>query len=247
MIDITFDFRTDAKGKDPDSHSPTLRKYHQFLWSKTLPSGRFFSLDTSDSKRYLSHRSELGEFLLTSDSVIHTYTKWKRLESITGQFLESEKEEFVRTAYTIGGMLVFPGNRVNGMNTINGERGFNSRICDRIDLTLECIRRHYVQRDSPMAPTLNRYSDFFSLFGDFHGYVDYFLLQDLVEEDGASIKFLMPFDDFQTSPVPSDVSSYAEYRIRCLDFVMARNRRIADWVRPRIPTESANDSFGPSN
>jgi hypothetical protein len=44
-IDITFDFRTDATGKnpDPDASSPTLLRYHHLLWSKPLPSGRNFS------------------------------------------------------------------------------------------------------------------------------------------------------------------------------------------------------------
>lgn len=41
-IDVAFDFRTDAGGKDPDSHSPTLRRYHRLLWSKPLPSGEPF-------------------------------------------------------------------------------------------------------------------------------------------------------------------------------------------------------------
>src|SRR5688500_10206575 len=29
VIDTSFDFRTDACGKDPDAHSPTLRRYHK--------------------------------------------------------------------------------------------------------------------------------------------------------------------------------------------------------------------------
>ena len=39
MIDITFDFRSDAKGRDPDAYSPTLNAYHKILWSKELPNG----------------------------------------------------------------------------------------------------------------------------------------------------------------------------------------------------------------
>ena len=31
MIDITFDFRSDAKSKDPDTYSPTLNAYHRAL------------------------------------------------------------------------------------------------------------------------------------------------------------------------------------------------------------------------
>ena len=48
IIDTTFDFRTDTPpGRDPDSHSPTLRRYHQLLWSKPLPSGVLFELDAT--------------------------------------------------------------------------------------------------------------------------------------------------------------------------------------------------------
>ena len=39
-IDINFDVYSDTpEGKDPDSFSPTLRKYHKILWSKSLPNG----------------------------------------------------------------------------------------------------------------------------------------------------------------------------------------------------------------
>jgi hypothetical protein len=38
-IDITFNFYSDSNGGDPDLKSPTLRKYHQFLWHKRLPNG----------------------------------------------------------------------------------------------------------------------------------------------------------------------------------------------------------------
>lgn len=230
MIDTNFDFRNDSKGKDPDSHSPTLRKYHQLLWSKQLPNGKTFDLDASNSRRYLYHHSELGEFLLTSDSVIHTYNRWKRLDHITSQFSDEEREAFSAIAYTIGGMLVFPGNRVDGKNTINGDRGFNRKICDRIDLTLECIRRHYLSADSPLARTLDRYFHFFALFGEFRGYVDFFLLNDLVDEKESNVKFFMPFDDFQTSPVPGNAEIYRQYRSLNIEFVTARNSRISKWL-----------------
>ena len=73
MIDVTYDVRTDAGGKDPDSHSRTLRRYHRKLWSKPLPDGRPFDLDER-----LHHRSELGAFWLASDAITHTYANWQR-------------------------------------------------------------------------------------------------------------------------------------------------------------------------
>ena len=55
LIDITFDFRSDTPpGLDPDAFSPTLRKYHQLLWSKPLPNGAPFELDVAIPP-YLHH------------------------------------------------------------------------------------------------------------------------------------------------------------------------------------------------
>ncbi|MEL0102473.1 MAG: hypothetical protein VW837_03205, partial [Gammaproteobacteria bacterium] len=72
-IDIKFDVYSDTpSGKDPDSYSPTLRKYHQILWSKTLPNGSVFYLDI-DTQKLLHHESHLGEFFLSSDAIGHTY------------------------------------------------------------------------------------------------------------------------------------------------------------------------------
>ena len=41
-IDTEYLVYTDAKGRDPDSHSPTLKGYNQILWSKKLPCGSIF-------------------------------------------------------------------------------------------------------------------------------------------------------------------------------------------------------------
>ena len=224
-IDVSFDFRTDAGGRDPDSYSPTLRRYHKLLWSRTLPCGETFELSDTAPRIYLYHRSSLGEFFLSSDSVIPTFAKWQSLKPITEKFPESEIEAFRSTSYTIGGMMIFPGNQISGKQTINGARGFIRTISDRFDLTLECIRRHYLNIDSPLALTLSRYDDFFELFEDFHGYVDFFLLNDLVNRKGE-VKFFMPFEDFRPPTVPKDVDSYVEYKQRSIDFVEARNNRI---------------------
>src|SRR5436190_9709594 len=137
LIDTSFDFRTDASGKDPDVYSPTLRQYHKFLWSKPLPGGRLFDLDATVPGVYLHHGSELGEYFLSSDSVIPTFTRWDSLRPITELFAEEENEAFRTIGYTIGGMMIFPGNRIDARQTINGARGFNRKIADRFDLTLE--------------------------------------------------------------------------------------------------------------
>lgn len=224
MIDTTFDFRIDSGGKDPDAHSPTLRRYHRTLWSRQLPSGATFELSDSTPGVYLHHRSALGEFSLSSDSVVQSFTRWVSMKPITNQFPESENEAFRSIGYTIGGLMIFPGNRVDGKQTINGVRGLNRSIADRFDLTLECIRRHYLGQSSPLADTLAIYADFFALFGDFGGYVSFFLLDDLVTDD--QVVFFMPFDDFRPPSAPRDVATYIEYRRRSIEFINARNRRV---------------------
>jgi len=98
-----------------------------------------------------------------------------------------------------------------------------------MDLTLECIRRHYIGSTSPLAATLDRHRDFFALFGDFRRCVDFFLLQDLVTPDLSAISFFAPFTDFATPPVPREVETYAEFMRKSIEFVEARKRRIAAW------------------
>ncbi len=128
----------------------------------------------------------------------------------------------------MGSMIIFPSNRVDGKSTINGARGLNHLIKDRIDLTLECIRRHYNNEASPLTEVLNRYGDFFGLFGNFQGYVEFFLLQDLVAEDFSEIKFFRNFEDFKTPAVPKTLEEYLSYKDLTIKFVNNRNQRILE-------------------
>ncbi len=226
-IDITFDVSSDTpEGKDVDSHSPTLRRYHQQLWSKPLPNGIDFQLNTDRPGTYLHHQSELGEFVLASDAIAHTFRVWKRMSSLITQVPASKIQSFVTVARTVGGYIVFPGKRIDNKPTINGMRGINPRIQDRFDLTLECVRRHYIDEPSPLTDVLQRYVSFFDLFEDFRGYVDFFLLQDLVNDNYSSIKFCLPFTQFEQSPLPSTVEEYLSYRGNIMSFVAGRNERI---------------------
>lgn len=227
MIDITYDFRTDANGKDPDKFSATLRNYHKVLWSKPLPNGTFFELSSDSKEMYLHHKSSLGEFFLSSDSVIPSFSKWKRLSHIMNEIPEEDRELFIKISYTIGGMMIFPSNKIDWNPTINGERGFNRKIVDRMDLTLECIMRYYSGQSSPMSDTLQRYNSFFKLFSNFKWYVDFFLLNDLVTEDYSVIKFFLPNDNFNSSPLPLNLQEYIQYRTATIEFVNNRNKRVA--------------------
>ena len=226
-IDINFDFRNDTPdGRDPDIFSSTLRQYHKLLWSKQLPCGRYFDLDDSRQGVYLYHKSELGEFLLSSDSATHTFSRWKSMAPIIEKIDQQEIEAFRTICYTIGGFIVFPSNRIANKPTLNGARGLHPLIKDRMDLTLECIRRHYENEYSPLSDPIARYREFFALYGTFKGYVEFFLLQDLVTEDFSSVKFLMDFNNFSGPVVPKTPETYHNYKEQTEKFVTNRSHRM---------------------
>lgn len=230
QIDTTFDFRSDTPpGKDPDVYSPTLRRYHKLLWSKALPSGVFFELIDTTPQIYLHHRSAIGEFWLSSDAVVPSFTRESKIAHIIEQIPKEELDSFNTIGYTIGGMMIFPGNRIGRKMTINGARGFHPRIKDRFDLTVECIRRHYLGESNPLSETLERYTDYFALFQNFRGFVEFFLLQDMVTDDFSAVKFFAPFDDFKTSPIPATTKAYTGYKEFAVEFIKARNHRIVEY------------------
>lgn len=226
-LDIEFRFDTDTPpGKDPDSHSPTLRRYHKMLWSKALPNGQRFELQDTHPRCYLYHKSDLGEFFLSSDAITHSYRRTKRIAPVIEQVPPQIVDAVFANGSTIGAYTVFPGNRIDNKATINGLRGLNSRIHDRFDITLECIRRHYRNMESPLTEVLRRYGSFFSLFNDFQGYVDFFHFQDLVAADYSEIKFHLAYRCFEDSPLPRTKEEYLRYSESTVKFIRARALRM---------------------
>jgi hypothetical protein len=238
IIDTNFNFYSDSNDGDPDITSPTLRSYHKILWCKPLPNGSIFELYDNKNGAYLYHKSELGEFFLGSDAITHSYKNHKRKKWITEQ-IPSEVNELFEAGSTIGAYIVFPNNRIDGKHTINQARGVNSLIDDRFDLTLECIRLFYLGKDNPLYSTLLRYKNFFDLFGDFMGYIHFFLLDDLIDENN-NIKFYLTFDDFKTRPTFSDVSQYLSYKKRVINFIKSRNNRIENYTKLKKTEHNAS-------
>jgi hypothetical protein len=93
------------------------------------------------------------------------------------------------------------------------------------------LSRQYVQESGGFLLTFGFalviiYLSLAALFESFRGYVDFFMLNDLVTEDCSAVKFFIPFEDFSTSSVPRDRDAYEDYRRLSIAFVEARNRRI---------------------
>ncbi len=223
FIDIDFDFRKDSKCGDPDVDSKKLYEIQKTLWSKKLPSNQEFELKIIRNKngRMLLQNTECGEF--SSDRICPHYVG-KYNGKLDGWLLDFEKEELQHKVRTIGGHIIFPANWRNGF-TINQARGVNKKICDRFDLTLECIRRFYLEKQSPLFDTFLRYKDFFDLFVDFKGFTEFFFLQDFIGED-EQINFSLPFDDFVRPALPQTVEEYRIYYLNILEIINKRNNRL---------------------
>ena len=224
-IDITFDVRSDSKGKDPDCSSPTLKEYHRLLWSKPLPNGQSLELVNAKGGYLMWNGMYFG-----SDSIIVSfmhdgYKYRKKIEQGIPNFAEY-REDYLRNSYTIAGSIIFPQLR----GSMNQSRGCSHKIRDRWDLTLECIRRFYKGEQSPLDKALERSKAFFELFVDFKGYVDFFLLQDCVDEE-YNVRLWLNTPLFKTDPVPETVEEYLSWIDRELDFVRKRGERISQFCK----------------
>ena len=183
-----------------------------------------FELTDNNKGAYLFHNSELGEFFLGSDAITHSYKNQKRKHWLTKQ-IPNDVDELFEMGSTIGAYTLFPKNKIDNKFTINQARGVNSLIDDRFDLTLECIRLFYLGQKSPLYDTFLRYKNFFNLFDNFIGYIKFFLLEDLINEN-QNIKFYLPFDNFKTPSSFSDIQEYRLYKNGVINFIKSRNKRI---------------------
>ena len=85
--------------------------------------------------------------------------------------------------------------------------------------------RHYAGLDSPLGGILGFYANFFGLFGDFHGYVEHFLLHDLVDGDVTTVRYFQGVGDFSADPLPvADVTKCREDMTRSMAFIRAHKR-----------------------
>ena len=119
-------------------------------------------------------------------------------------------------------MIIFPKH----INSMNQMRGTCSRISDRWDLTLECIRRYYIGEKSPLSSVIESDKEFFDLFVDFKGYVDFFFLQDCVSEDYKEVEIWCGDASFDKSGLPETVDDYFEFIRNEHAFLDKRNERI---------------------
>lgn len=266
VFDTSFDYKSDRRARtrlgsagfapdspsgipglgDPDEYSPRLRADHQLLWTKKLSSGVLFAPTAPSVRRkgYLIFTDPSGATnRYGSDAITGSYTSWvlpkrprsKTLVQAIAGLDENQKTRYLKPPYTIGSAMIWPV-RTKDRPTMNTARGLRLKIADRMDLTLECIRRHYAgEPESPLADVIGAYQDFFALFGGFKEFVDFFHFQDLVAPDYDRIEFYLPFCNFERAGTPVTTEEYVEYRENTLEFIEKRRRRMAEWVSGNHP------------
>ena len=232
-IDTNFHYTDDAGGMDPDIYSPKLREDLLFLYRKPLPNGTLFDLQKGQDNTY--DYLNFNGWRFGSDSISNTYThqknyQWMMKELEKEDFYQELINEYRAIDYTIGCHILFPKNN-NLSNpkswSINQERGINPKICDRFDLTLECIRRFYQDEESPLYDKFKENKYFFDLFENFEHYVDFFYLNDLlINNNYSKINFFLPFDNFKRNPKPQDTTEWKVFCEKQIEFIKARNKRI---------------------
>lgn len=217
--------RLDAGGRDMDQFSPTLRRYHQMLWSRPLPGGTAFDLDAGGDPTgdYLVAPDGL---VLASDSLINSMTHWSRLRPVLASVPEDEQEAFRVRASSVAATGLWPKRSGPSGQSINQARGQHPHVADRLDLTVECVRRHYIGEQSPLANALNGAADFFALWPDWRTWITWWLLDDLLDNDGE-IRWLLPFSEFGAEKAwPTTPVDWRSYRDCCFDFIERRAARM---------------------
>lgn len=240
-IDVTHSFTDDCgywdtygkkrKGnstRDPDTCSVILRMYQQQLYSRETSNGLRLVLDD---------HLVWNNMHFSSDAIINMYAyQLPEVEKEIDDYEETIKK-YIHKSYTIGGEIIFPKHDFKKYGqTINQRRGWHPRIKDRFDLTLECIRRFYEGKDSPLFKTLKIDEAFFNLFGKgkngFKNYVDFFFLNDLVLPNGKINFFLDTKTDIFScnDPRPQNKQEWQQLYDNQMKFLENRNKKINDFI-----------------
>ena len=146
---------------------------------------------------------------------------------------------YLQKSNTIGGFIVFPRHETP---TVNTKRGSSSKICDRFDLTLECIRRayqygdFYSEENNPLFGIPKEDKEFFKMFGSFENYIRFFCLEAWVNENYTTVNDLLSEDGKGSLPtkewlatdniLPKTDKQWWTFYRNIMDRLDARNKQI---------------------
>ena len=236
-IDIEKVYKDYTSKLDPDKYNEGLGRAHCELWTSKEKLG---VLEWHYLNKLTTTIKDV-EFIFSPDSITNSFRnsnrlikslgiKEKDLIANFGNDVDKLISEYLKIDYTIGSSIIFPisigGNTIKW--TMNQARGLSCRVHDRIDFTLECIKRFYEgNKDNPLQKALEKSAPFFILFNSFDEYAHFFFLEDLIDEKGNVISFTSTIDF--TSPFPTTKEQYFQYLSNTIEFIKNRNAKILDW------------------
>jgi hypothetical protein len=231
-LDSGTSYFRDGKYKDVDAASPRLYCCHELLWSGELPNGenlRLVFCRESDNRFML--KDENFPLPLTSDTISRSHSKLDNLLQ-SGVISKEEANGYLRASRSIGSFLIWPirGDKGNPWNTVNIVRA--RTVNDRIDLTLWHLKNCYEknwgedERDELGKPiglykTFKLYRSWFELFKTFKGFVDFFHLQDFVNEGDYSVQLFA-----ETTAIRMGSDLELKYVRWLLDKISARDEKL---------------------
>lgn len=217
---------------DPDAKCEELREMHYRLYNRyALYINRPFSFEKkyplSFSEGRYFYLLENGSCRLGSDTMNSSYLYYEALKNIKsemekcGRNAEAEIEKYRKNIiYRPGNFIVFPKNSSNSINTV---RGCCGKIKDRFDLTLDCIKKQYADKDNPLSWVLRKHwEDFFDRFNGFNEYINFFMLEDYLDEKDNVVRFI----DNKYHILPQTLEEYDEYIRRISAVIEKRTKRI---------------------
>lgn len=208
----------DFKYYDPDvKYGTKLQRDLQELYNREYLKGLTIGQDLYD---YLC----LNDIRFGCDSIGNAWFYESLLD-------KKEHKKYLKLMNTMGGKIIFPKDKKIGIQTINTARGLNSKIKDRFDLTLECIKLYYFdKKNSPLYEILSLNFDFFNLFGKgedgFKNYIEFFFLEDCLVDNKCNIKFFIE-EKFE-NPIPSNKKR--DLYLKTIEFIENRNKKIEEKV-----------------
>ena len=236
---------------DPDAFSEILYDYFAEIWNLNYPNSKVKKIWNGNAWELIGIKDNF--LRLGTDSIMSIYWHRFNMREFIIKLIEGKKydfqifiREYLKKANTIGGFVLFPRH----IQSINQRRGTNSQIDDRFDLTLECIKRYYTNREksetesnyNPLSSVLKNDATFFDMFGKgeagFKNYAEFFCLNESWVENGQVLNLMNnePLDnwDFKKEPLPQNLEEWWwKFYENIMSRLDARNEQIKNLINKK--------------
>lgn len=192
--------------KDPDKVSKKLYEYQKRIWSRKLPNEEMCNINVNKNggEYYLNFNIGKDTIRVGSDYIG---------PSATGAFkkkIDSDKVgEYILNCRTIGGHIFWPKCR----GSINQKKAY---VNDRMDITLCELKDYYLKPNydnclysKPLRNAFSRQKKWLQKFGNFEGFVDFFLLKGSFVDENYNVIMFAPVEK-NNGFIPTDYNLFME-------------------------------------